>query len=1141
MAHRSNQAVASQEPPAPHPPENEQPRPARRLLIGWTTALAALGASTAVLALAVWLLRFPIAEFMLGAALAERGAEADFDVAGLDLGGAVLTDIRFGAETEPDAAVERIEARWEWVGVSPRLRSVRLVSPHVRIRLAPNGEVSMGALSRMRGTPGPRRPAIPAIELEIENGTASIEAPFGALDAVFQGEGTLGRDFAATARIAETSRAQAGYALEGGAAELIVVSRENNIAFRLNADARRLTWSGAEARDAHVRVMGRTPLDLARYDVEAAWRLASLRGEDFSASHISGAAGAEAVSHDNALSPEVWQGQARFSAADLSFMSNAFQHVRFDARGEGQESIAQANWTLAAQRFAGLAMVSEQPSAAGALTVDLETGDLRGQAQLALARSRLNERAQQRIRSAFPDIPAAPVGPTFAQAERALDRAADRFDITIPLALTSAGDAVRLYVSAPAEARAASGARLRLSPLRQDAPAVVMQWPGAAVHGVVAVELSGGGAPTASLLLDTVDWSPDAPFEADGTLALSNWRAQGASIAAEELGISIAVQPDGRGRIDLRGPARITGPLGDGQVRDLVPTLDVAISWKPGWRVTPNRGCLPTRLGGLDAAGLSFANGAFALCALNDTLIAADANNSLSGGFIIRQLALNGHMGGAQPARLSSSSVAGRFGGRTGDVRLALQADAPRLAIDMAEGRTLAVVLARMTAEARIADSWSVVGAFEQGELTDPALPGSVSTIEGRWSAAPENGRPVVRVEAGEALLTANRPDDEENRPLFNPLRLIQVDATLREGEIDAHGAILLEEGARQLAVFEAHHDVDAGVGAAQVTASSIVFNENLQPFEITEQARGIVENVRGPASAVADIAWTREDLNATGHVRLEGVSFATSTMPIVQNVRGDIYFDDLFNLTTPPGQNVTIGMLNPGIAVHNGAVRFQLLPEEQVSIENAVFDFAGGVLAMSPATVTIGQPETRIVLTLGNVDASNLIASLNIPDLAATGRVEGSFPLLLTSRTAYIEHGVLRALPGGGFISYTGNAGQNATGVSRIAFDALRSFRYDSLELTLDGDISGDVVTSIEFSGQNSGRPVDLGPIAPVPGLGRVTVRGVPFNFNVRVTAPFRRLAQTAASITDPGLILDRAYGEEEPDPVDQPPSPPR
>jgi hypothetical protein len=118
----------------------------------------------------------------------------------------------------------------------------------------------------------------------------------------------------------------------------------------------------------------------------------------------------------------------------------------------------------------------------------------------------------------------------------------------------------------------------------------------------------------------------------------------------------------------------------------------------------------------------------------------------------------------------------------------------------------------------------------------------------------------------------------------------------------------------------------------------------------------------------------------------------------------------------------------------------------------------------------------------------------------------------------------VLRASPEGGVISYTGHAGGEAAGPARIAFDALRSFRYDALSLTLDGDLNGEIVSSIEFSGHNTGRAVDLGEIAPIPGVGAVTVRGVPFDFNVRVSAPFRSLAQTAATITDPSVILNRA-----------------
>ncbi len=1128
MAHRSNQAVASQEQPAPAS-GGETPQPARRFLIGWTTALAALGLSTAGLAAALWLMRFPLAEFMINAVLAERGAEADFDIVDLDFGRITLRDVRFGAETAPDASIERIEAHWRWAGLSPRLERVRMISPHLRMRLTREGRVSLGALDRMRGAPSARRPSIPAIALDVVDGQAVIVAPFGDLNAVFEGEGRLGTDFSGSGRIADTTRAGDAYSLNSGSADLIVISRDDTIAFRFNAEAEELVWDGARARNAQVTVLAGAPLDLARYDIDGAWRFGILRAQDVSAQNLSGALDAEGVAQAASINPQTWVAHLRLDAGALTLLSNTFAQLRADARAQGDEDRAEANWTLAAQRFEGLSLISEQPSGNGAVTFSMESGDMNGRARLALARSRLNGEAQQQIREAFPELGAVPVGPTFARAEQALDAAADRFDLTIPLSLTRSENQLRVFVDANAEARAATGTQLRLAPLRQDSPALVLQWPGPALYGAVALELSGGGAPDAALLLDTLNWSPDAPFEADGTLTLANWRAGAASIAADELGVTILVAPEGAGRVDLRGPAHITGPLGDGEVRDLAPNLDLAVFWKPGWRVVPNRGCLPTRLGGLDAAGLSFGSGNFSLCALDSALIAADASNNLSGGFLVRELALNGHMAGpaAQPARITSSAVTGRFGGRLGDVVLALEADAPRLTIDMGEDRTLAVALRRLTANAHIADSWRVAGGFEAGTLTDPALPGSVSTIEGSWSAEPEDGAPVIRIASGEALVTANRPASENELPLFQPMRIADVNAILRSGRLEANGEVVLEAQQRQLAAFTAWHEMADGVGAAQVVASHIVFNEALQPDQISERARGVIANVRGPAAFVADVNWTREDIAARGSVRLDGISFATTTLPIVQDVRGVVAFDDLFALTTPPGQDVGIGLLNPGVAVRDGRLRFQLLPDQRINIEAAEFQFAGGVLAMRPTTVTLGQSETEIVLTLTDVDAASLIAALNIPDLAATGRLEGAFPLRLTARTAYVENGVLRAL-GGGTLAYVGDAGEHATGVTRIAFDALRGFEYDELALTLNGDISGDVLTEIEFSGQNTGRAVDLGPIAPVPGLGNVTVRGVPFDFNVRITAPFRRLAQTAASIVDPGAILNRANGDD-------------
>jgi hypothetical protein len=1026
---------------------------------------------------------------------------------------------------------------------------MRLVEPRVRLRVDQIGRVSAGSLDQFgRGAPGRRRLALPAMDLEIIDGVLMVEAPFGALNGVFEGSGRLGRDFTGSARIAQSSRRAGDYALDRGGAQLIVVSRDDAIAARLTADLQGLRWEGAQLRDAHVRLTARTPLDLARYAAEAAWRAEAVDAPTFDAVRLNGGVSFEAIARDNSIEPSMWEARARLNAATLTLASNTLQRARFDLRAEARDTRGRGAWTVAGDRFDGLAMISDQPNAAGTFTFDLNGEErLNGAARVTLAQTRLDAAAQERLRDAFPELESAPVGPTFARAESALDRAADRFTLTLPLTIAADETTLHLRVASAAEARAASGAVLRLTPLREDTPALRAQFPGANVHGAVSLEMAGGGAPRATLLLDTLDWSPDAPFEADGTLSLADWRAEGASIAADELDIGIAVSPEGVGRIDLRGPARVTGPLGDGEVRDMVTALDVAVMWKPGWSVVPN-GCLPVRLGGLDAAGLSFANGAFSLCPLVGALIAADANSNLSGGFTIRGLGLNGHMAGpeAQPARLSAANVIGRFTGRTGDVTLALVADSPGISIDMAEERTLAIALQRATGDAHIGDgAWRIDGAFERGTLTDPTLPGSVSTLAGRWSAAPENDKPVIRVTAAEALLTAVAPTSDKERPMFNPLRMAQTDAIFRDGRIDATGLILLAESQQQVANFIAHHNVDEGIGAARIVAPSLTFNETLQPYHITERARGMVENVRGAASATADVLWTREEMRASGTLRAEGVSMATATMPVIQDVRGDIYFDDLFNLTTPPGQVATVGLLNPGLAVTNGRVQFQLQPDQHVSIEHAEFVFAGGVLAMSPTRIRLGEDETRIELTLRDVDAASLIDNLGIPDLSATGFVEGSFPLRLTRQTAYIENGVLRAQGEGGMISYTGNAGGDAAGPARIAFDALKRFRYEALSLTLDGDLNGEVVSSIEFSGRNAGEAVDLGEIAPVPGLGRVTVRGVPFDFNVRITAPFRSLAQTAASITDPGAIINRANGANTPDdeapqanePVDQPP----
>ena len=183
--------------------------------------------------------------------------------------------------------------------------------------------------------------------------------------------------------------------------------------------------------------------------------------------------------------------------------------------------------------------------------------------------------------------------------------------------------------------------------------------------------------------------------------------------------------------------------------------------------------------------------------------------------------------------------------------------------------------------------------------------------------------------------------------------------------------------------------------------------------------------------------------------------------------------------------------------------------------------------------------------LTLRNVDVQQLLSQLEFKDLTATGTVEGSFPLVFDSNGGRIVHGELRASGAGGTIMYTGTAGAGLVGVPQIAFDALKNFAYTDLVLELDGDLDGEIVSAIRFSGENV-QPISgiIAPGAfPAPGFRRLTVTGWPFRFKVSVRAPFRELVRSSDGINDPRPLVDEAIRDQtdQPAPVDPPEPAPR
>jgi hypothetical protein len=1102
----------------------------------------------ATLAGAAWLYRLPLADRAARDWFARAGVDADFELADAGPSGVVVRGLRVGAETAPDAVAGEAAFGIGWGLTGPRLDSVRLKSAALRVRIDGEG-VSFGTLDSLLpdGDAG-REARIPPIAIEIADGRLLLLTPAGAFPASVNASGRLTRDFAAAADIAPVTRPD-------GSAENVrarVRARTDDGATIIDFDggADRLAAEPLAARALRFDGRLRLPPDLAGIDGKLALAADSL---------TSGRLQAEFLRLDTTIGPGAGQrlrAEAALTAQAIDGDGLRARDITAGLTAAGDLRQAHGTWSWRSGATRAGSLVAPEAAGAGEYTFDGRAAAgavVAATGRLTLTQAGLDENGRRRVLAAAPDLAGSPAAGLMASGKIAVDRALTRFSTAAAVALDWRGGAGRLAAPGPIVVDAASGGRLTAKPADPGRPVLLALLPSGALEGAAHLTLEGGGLPPATLTLDRFRLA-GAETEAVGAVSVTDWRTPRGRLDLARTTFALRGDAAG-GSLSVDGALDLDGRSEAVSVSGFRAPLKLEARWGGGYQVRLPDRCIPAAIGALEFAGHIFRpqNGGLSLCARPDGLLAAaDASGKLDGGFSVNEVTLAGRTAdnAARPARLAAARIEGRLTGGRRDGHLALAATAPRYAIDFAADRRIAFDGALITA--RTAPGGRVVGDFRDGVLMDPALPANVRSIWAKWSAGPEHGRTIIRIADGAARVTDKPPpigegstaDDDAPPPRFNPLRIAGVEGSLSDGRILADGDILLEDGGRQLARFDASHDLASGAGKAHVTNPALQFSRDLDLYKITELARGVVDHVNGPVGVALIVSWTGDGLVSRGVLSPREVNLNAAALGPVEGITGDVAFNDLFALTTEPGQNLSIRRLNPGVAVENGEIRFQVLAPDRVLIEGASWPFAAGKLSVAPQLVLVGEDEFRMTLSLSDVDVQQLLQQLDFKDLTATGRMEGTLPLIFTRDGGRIVGGRLQAAEGGGAISYTGNAGAGLAGAPQIAFDALKAFAYDNLVIELDGELDGEIVSAIRFSGENV-QPIGgiVAPGAlPVPGVERLKVTGWPFRFTVAVRAPFRRLAQTSAGINDARPLVDEAIrsGPTQPAPVDpQKPAP--
>jgi translocation and assembly module TamB len=755
--------------------------------------------------------------------------------------------------------------------------------------------------------------------------------------------------------------------------------------------------------------------------------------------------------------PVLRQGESRLTgvAASARFAGNAGRtqgDVRMTARTLSAAGVAGEGLTLSGQ----YALAAASQGVAVNLDGNAALDHLRVGAQRLAAIDRLAAGAR-----------GTPVGPLVDAVAVAAIRAGGNASGRTAFSLRQRDGAGSLALGRLA-LTSASGARVELD----GAPGIRLRWPDRGLQIDGRMRLGGGGFPDAEIFV--AQPAPGGPITGEARIA--PFAANGARLALAP----VLFSADG-GATRFRTRVTLDGPVGDGAVRGLTMPVDGVFDGQGGYRV--NRGCTPVAFRSLALAGMVLDPARFSLCA--PVLLSSDAPFDAR----IANPRLTGTLGGS-PLTLAASRVRIANGVTLGDVSARLGE----------AGRVSRLDFDSITATAALS------GRFTGGSGAIANVPLLMSDAGGTWRLA----QGVLTV-AGD-LQVADAAAD----PRFQPLRSTDFALRLEGGRITAGGTLRAPQSGVAVTTVDIAHDLGRGTGRAVLDVPGVTFGEALQPEAITRLALGVVANVVGTVSGRGDIRWSPESVTSDGVFRTSDMSLAAAFGPVT-GLSTEMRFTDLLALETAPGQVATLKTVNPGLLVEDGVIRYQLLAGQQARIEGGTWPFAGGELILEPTLLDFGRDtDRRMTFRVVGLDAARFINQMEFENIAATGLFDGTIPMVFDGTGGRIENGSLVVRPGGGTLAYVGEVSNADLGMfAKLAFDALKSIRYDRLTIDLNGAIDGEMVTQVRFNGVNQGT-LD----GDQAGFFREFI-GLPFLFNIKISAPFRGLLTTARSFTDPSILI--------------------
>jgi translocation and assembly module TamB len=777
-----------------------------------------------------------------------------------------------------------------------------------------------------------------------------------------------------------------------------------------------------------------------------------------------------------------FDGRGRLSMASLEAGVNGLANLVANVSFKGDANDARGQFDLAAQRARLAQILADRTNLKGEYRFWAGRGQLALNANYEANSAALAPSIVGSLTGPLEAARSTPLGPIAAQIAAALRRTAGGFDANGRLVLVNVpgGGGVRVET---ADARGPNGARVQI----EDGDGITYYWPSGKLRVDGRIRTTGGGLPTADIALS----QPRGGAPMSGVARIAPYSAGGARLALAPVTFRAASD----GATVVRTVATLDGPFPGGSVRGLRIPIDGRIGG-PGGGFAFGRGCIDAGFASLNTGSLRLRGARIPLCPTGGALVYKSGNGPLQLGAVTRNLRLSGSLGRspialtANEAQFSGSDrfALTRVNARFGNPAAPIKVEAARIG-----GRFVA---------------GGAAGDYADGAAIVGKVPVGIRESSGQWDFR----------RGALALNGSGTAYDLSENPRFYPLVTNDLVFRLANDRIRASGLLRTPVDQSPVTNVTIEHRLSTGSGNAVLDVPGLNFRRGgLQPEQITRLTEGVIALVTGSVTGQGRINW-----GGNGTVTSTG-SFTTSDMDLaavfgpVEGLSTTINFTDLLALETAPGQLLSVESLNPGIEVVNGQIRYQVLPGMLVKIERGEWPFMGGTLVLEETVLNFAKPTAkRLTFTVIGLDANQFVGSLDFDDLQASGIFDGALPMIFDESGGRIVGGRLESRPGGGTLSYEGAINEANLGFfGGLAFDALKSLRYQNMIIRLDGDLAGEFATRITVD------QVALGNATGTQRFLKGIVRKIPFKFNVSIRGPFRSLIATAKSVRDPRAVI--------------------